>query len=157
MIFIIIHSIDNISTNDVTEFPKIGLLATLTLKLNIPNSKMRYIFIGLKRIEISSYEEENKKTDQEKASIKEESKQQVETTSKQNKDKEETESDSERNDIEEVSVKGVVYQYNQESAKVVKCNSSEKIITVLDQIEGVSVTEVGEETFRDCNHFILCF
>ena len=56
---IIIHSIDNISTDDVTEFPKIGLLATLTLKLNIPNSKMRYIFIGLKRIEITSYEEEN--------------------------------------------------------------------------------------------------
>ena len=56
---VIIHSIDNISTDDVTEFPKIGLLATLTLKLNIPNSKMRYIFIGLKRIEISSYEEEN--------------------------------------------------------------------------------------------------
>lgn len=56
---IIIHSIDNISTDDVTEFPKIGLLATLTLKLNIPNSKMRYIFIGLKRVEITSYEEEN--------------------------------------------------------------------------------------------------
>ena len=35
---VIIHSIDNISTDDVTEFPKIGLLATLTLKLNIPNS-----------------------------------------------------------------------------------------------------------------------
>lgn len=56
---IIIHSIDNISTDDLCEFPKIGLLATLTLKLNIPNSKMRYIFIGLKRIEITSYEEEN--------------------------------------------------------------------------------------------------
>ena len=28
--FIIIHSITNISTKDVTEFPKIGLLATLT-------------------------------------------------------------------------------------------------------------------------------
>lgn len=56
---VIIHSIDNISTDDITEFPKIGLLATITLKLNIPNSKMRYIFIGLKRIEISSYEEEN--------------------------------------------------------------------------------------------------
>lgn len=56
---IIIHSIDNVSTDDVTEFPKIGLLATLTLKLNIPNSKMRYIFIGLKRVEITSYEEEN--------------------------------------------------------------------------------------------------
>lgn len=56
---IIIHSIDNISVDDVTEFPKIGLLATLTLKLNIPNSKMRYIFVGLKRVEITSYEEEN--------------------------------------------------------------------------------------------------
>lgn len=54
---IIIHSIDNISIDDVTEFPKIGLLATLTLKLNIPNSKMRYIVIGLKRVEINSYEE----------------------------------------------------------------------------------------------------
>ena len=56
---IIIHSIDNISVDDVTEFPKIGLLATLTLKLNIPNSKMRYIFIGLKRVMITSYEEES--------------------------------------------------------------------------------------------------
>ena len=56
---IIIHSIDNISVDDVTEFPKIGLLATLTLKLNIPNSKMRYIFIGLKRVYINSYEEED--------------------------------------------------------------------------------------------------
>ena len=56
--FIIIHSIDNISTNDVTEFPKIGLLATLTLKLNIPNSKMRYIVVGLRRVEIDSYEED---------------------------------------------------------------------------------------------------
>ena len=55
--FIIIHSIDDISTNDVTEFPKIGLLATLTLKLNIPNSKMRYIVIGLKRVLIDNYEE----------------------------------------------------------------------------------------------------
>ena len=34
---VIIHSTDNISTDDVTEFPKIGLLATLNLKLNIPN------------------------------------------------------------------------------------------------------------------------
>ena len=56
---IIIHSIDNISVDDVTEFPKMGLLATLTLKLNIPNSKMRYIFIGLKRVMITSYEEES--------------------------------------------------------------------------------------------------
>ena len=55
--FIIIHSIDDISTSDVTEFPKIGLLATLTLKLNIPNSKMRYIVIGLKRVLIDNYEE----------------------------------------------------------------------------------------------------
>ncbi len=56
---IIIHSIDDVSVDDVTEFPKIGLLATLTLKLNIPNSKMRYIFVGIKRVEITSYEEEN--------------------------------------------------------------------------------------------------
>ena len=56
---IIIHSLDNMSVDDVTEFPKIGLLATLTLKLNIPNSKMRYILIGLERVEINSYDEEN--------------------------------------------------------------------------------------------------
>ncbi len=56
---IIIHSIDDVSIDDVTEFPKIGLLATLTLKLNIPNSKMRYIVIGIKRVEILTYEEEN--------------------------------------------------------------------------------------------------
>ena len=57
--FIIIHSLDDISKGDVTLFPKIGLLATLTLKLNIPNSKMRYIIIGLKRVVINSYEDEN--------------------------------------------------------------------------------------------------
>lgn len=57
--FIIIHSLDDISKDDVTLFPKIGLLATLTLKLNIPNSKMRYIIIGLKRVVINSYEDEN--------------------------------------------------------------------------------------------------
>ena len=56
---IIIHSIDDISTDDVTEFPKIGLLVSLTLKLNIPNSKMRYILLGIKRVEIDYYEEEN--------------------------------------------------------------------------------------------------
>ena len=56
---IVIHSIDDISTDDVTEFPKIGLLVSLTLKLNIPNSKMRYILLGIKRVEIDYYEEEN--------------------------------------------------------------------------------------------------
>ena len=56
---IIVHSIDDISTNDITELPKIGLLATLTLKLNIPNSKMRYIVVGIKRVKISTYDEDN--------------------------------------------------------------------------------------------------
>ena len=56
---IVIHSIDDISTDDVTEFPKIGLLVSLTLKLNIPNSKMRYIVLGIKRVEIDYYEEDN--------------------------------------------------------------------------------------------------
>lgn len=56
---IVIHSIDDISTDDVTEFPKIGLLVSLTLKLNIPNSKMRYILLGMKRVEIDYYEEDN--------------------------------------------------------------------------------------------------
>ena len=56
---IVIHSLDNISTTDVTQFPKIGLLATLTLKLNIPNSITRYIIIGVKRVEITNYEEKN--------------------------------------------------------------------------------------------------
>ena len=56
---IVIHSIDDISTDDVTEFPKIGLLVSLTLKLNIPNSKMRYIVLGIKRVEIDYYEADN--------------------------------------------------------------------------------------------------
>ncbi len=54
---IIIHSLDDVSKNDVTEFPNIGLLATLTLKLNIPNSKVRYSITGLKRVIIKNYEE----------------------------------------------------------------------------------------------------
>lgn len=100
----------------------------------------------------SSYEEVKDQTEQEETITKKELEQSVEETSES--DKEETPSDSikVKDDIEEVSVKGIVYQYNQESAKVVKCNSSEKIVTVLEQIEGVSVTEVGEETFQDCDH-----
>ena len=55
---IVIHSLDDFSKDDVTQFPKIGLLATLTLKLNIPNSKVRYIVTGLKRVLITAYEEQ---------------------------------------------------------------------------------------------------
>ena len=54
---IIIHSLDDVSKDDVTEFPNVGLLATLTLKLNIPNSKVRYSIAGIKRVIIENYEE----------------------------------------------------------------------------------------------------
>ena len=56
---VIIHSLDGVSTDDVTEFPSIGLLSEVTLRLNVPNSKMRAVMNASERVEIAHYEEVN--------------------------------------------------------------------------------------------------
>ena len=53
---IVIHSLDNESTDDVLQFPSLGVLAHLDLKLVIPNSKMRSVIVGLERVRITHYE-----------------------------------------------------------------------------------------------------
>lgn len=45
---------------DITTCPKYGTLGRLKLKMNVPNGKTRIIIEGLDRVEISSYEEEEK-------------------------------------------------------------------------------------------------
>ena len=53
--FLIIHSLDNKTTNDVLQFPSIGMRAHLDLKLFVPNSKMRTVTLGLDRVKILHY------------------------------------------------------------------------------------------------------
>ena len=44
---------------DVTNLPKIGVLAKLKLKLSVPNGKTRVVISGIERVEISDYEQVN--------------------------------------------------------------------------------------------------
>ena len=54
-----IHSLDGFSTDNVIEFPSLGVLSTLTLKLLVPNSKIRAVFQCHSRVSVSNYEFEN--------------------------------------------------------------------------------------------------
>ena len=56
---VIIHSLDGLSTDDVTQFPSVGLIGSLSFKLMIPNSKMRAVFVCDERVSLSCYEKEN--------------------------------------------------------------------------------------------------
>lgn len=44
---------------DITNLPKVGVLAKLKLKLSVPNGKTRVVISGLDRVEISDYEQVN--------------------------------------------------------------------------------------------------
>ncbi len=57
--FLIIHSLDNKTTNDVLQFPSIGMRAHLDLKLFVPNSKMRTVTLGLDRVKILHYQQQD--------------------------------------------------------------------------------------------------
>ena len=56
---IMIHSLDGFSTDNVIEFPSLGVLSTLTLKLLVPNSKTRAVFQCHSRVSVTNYEFEN--------------------------------------------------------------------------------------------------
>ncbi len=43
---------------DVTSLPRYGVLGQLKLKMNVPNGKTRIVIEGLRRVEISSYQQE---------------------------------------------------------------------------------------------------
>ncbi len=53
---VIIHSLDQSSEEDITQFPSVGVLSELMLKLLIPNSKMRAVMLGKCRVKVSHYE-----------------------------------------------------------------------------------------------------
>ena len=44
---------------DITNLPKVGVLAKLKLKLSVPNGKTRVVISGIDRVEISDYEQIN--------------------------------------------------------------------------------------------------
>lgn len=56
---LMIHSLDGFSTDNVIEFPSLGILSTLTLKLLVPNSKTRAVFQCHSRVKVTNYEFEN--------------------------------------------------------------------------------------------------
>ena len=56
---IMIHSLDGVSLDNVIEFPSLGVLSTLTLKLLVPNSKTRAVFLCHERVKVTNYEKEN--------------------------------------------------------------------------------------------------
>lgn len=58
-LMLIVNPIDEDSI-DVTSFPRYGVLGRLKLKMNVPNGKTRIVIEGLKRVEISSFTEDNK-------------------------------------------------------------------------------------------------
>lgn len=57
-LMLIVNLIDEDNIN-VTSFPKYGVLGRLKLKMNVPNGKTRVVIEGLKRVEISSFTEDN--------------------------------------------------------------------------------------------------
>ena len=44
---------------DITNLPKVGVLAKLKLKLSVPNGKTRVVISGISRVEVSDYEQIN--------------------------------------------------------------------------------------------------
>lgn len=54
--FLIIHSLDDISTDDLTAFPSVGLLSSISLRIMVPNSKVRVVIQTNFRVEVEHYE-----------------------------------------------------------------------------------------------------
>lgn len=44
---------------DITELPKIGVIASIKMKMDMPNGKTRVVLEGVQRVRVSSYEEED--------------------------------------------------------------------------------------------------
>ncbi len=56
---LLVNPIDDGEEFNITQLPKIGILARLKMKLNVPNGRTRVVVEGLHRVEISNYEEAN--------------------------------------------------------------------------------------------------
>ncbi len=56
---ILVNPIDDGEEFNITQLPKIGVLARLKFKLNVPNGRTRVVVEGISRVKISNYEENN--------------------------------------------------------------------------------------------------
>ena len=58
---LVIHPNDELEeTIDKTSFPRIGVIGYLNMKIDLPNNKTRIVIKGLKRVNVLSFEEEEK-------------------------------------------------------------------------------------------------
>ena len=57
---LLVNPIDDGEEFNITQLPKIGVLARLKLKLNVPNGRTRVVVEGITRVKLSNYEEANK-------------------------------------------------------------------------------------------------
>ena len=58
-LMLIVNPIED-GNNDLTSFPKYGVLGRLKLKMNVPNGKTRIVIEGIERVMISSFVEDGK-------------------------------------------------------------------------------------------------
>ena len=56
---LVVNPIEDGSNFNITHLPKIGLIARLKYKLNVPNGRTRIVIEGISRVEIYNYEEKN--------------------------------------------------------------------------------------------------
>ena len=57
---LIVNPIDTNEDFNITQLPKIGVLARIKLKLSVPNAKTRIVIEGIERVEITEYEEQGR-------------------------------------------------------------------------------------------------
>ena len=53
---LLVNPINDGESFNITQLPKVGVLARLKLKLNVPNGKTRVVIEGISRVEIFDYE-----------------------------------------------------------------------------------------------------
>ena len=53
---LLVNPINDGESFNITQLPKVGVLARLKLKLNVPNGKTRVVIEGISRVEIYDYE-----------------------------------------------------------------------------------------------------
>ena len=56
---LVVNPIEDGSNFNITHLPKVGLIARLKYKLNVPNGRTRIVIEGISRVEIYNYEEKN--------------------------------------------------------------------------------------------------
>ena len=54
-LMLVVNPIMEEDSKDITTLPKIGVLAELKLRMDVPNGKTRIILRGIKRVEVENY------------------------------------------------------------------------------------------------------